>query len=153
LRYLAIDFGTKRIGLAYGDMGENGGTFGAFPLQTLHRTRALSADILEIGRLATSYEVEAFVVGMPLNEDGTPSETALKVNDFVYSLKKRVELPIYLYDEFLTSQEAEEELIAMDVSRKKRRAVLDQMAAVQILEGFLRDKARPSAIKKEKNDE
>jgi putative holliday junction resolvase len=136
---MAIDFGTKRIGLAYGDVDDQGKTFGAFPLLTVHRTRALSTDILEIGKLATSYETDAFVVGMPLNEDGTPSETAKKVNDFVYSLKKRVELPIYLYDEFLTSQEAEEELIAMDVSRKKRRAVLDQMAAVQILEGFLRD--------------
>ena len=137
MRYMAIDFGTKRIGLAYCDAAE----FGAFPLLTLHRTPSLGQDILQINQLAKDYEIEAFVLGMPLNEDGTPSTTALKVNAFLYSLKKRVELPIFTQDEFLSSQEAEEELIAMDVSRKKRREVIDQMAAVQILESFLRDQA------------
>jgi putative holliday junction resolvase len=138
MRYMAIDFGTKRIGLAYSD-GSEANTFGAFPLMTIHRTKALSQDILKIGEIAAQYEVGAIVVGMPLNEDGTLSETAHKVNDFLYSLKKRVELPIFLQDEFLSSQEAEEELIAMDVSRKRRREVIDQMAAVQILESFLRE--------------
>lgn len=134
MRYLGIDFGTKRIGLAVGE--DNG--FGAFPLTTIHRSRSLAHDLGEIVRLIEKEKVEQIVVGLPLHADGSESKSSGLVREFVRALGKRTTLPILLVDEFLSSAEAEEGLIAMDVSRKKRKEVLDQMAAVQILESHFR---------------
>ncbi len=134
MRYLAIDFGTKRIGLAVGE--DNG--FGAFPLTTLHRSRSLAHDLGELVRLLEKEQAEAVVVGLPLHADGAESKSSGLVREFVRALSRRTTLPIHLADEFLSSSEAEDELISRDVSRKKRKEVLDQMAAVQILESYLR---------------
>lgn len=134
MRYLGIDFGTKRIGLAVGE--DNG--FGAFPLTTISRSRSLAHDLGEIVRLLEKESIETIVVGLPLHADGAESKSSGLVREFVRALKKRTSLSIELVDEFLSSAEAEEELIAMDVSRKKRKEVLDRMAAVQILESYLR---------------
>jgi len=75
-----------------------------------------------------------------LNADGTRGPAAEAAAAFAQSLGKHTSLPITLHDEFLTTFEAEEEMIAADVSRRKRRAVIDQMAAVHLLESFLRAK-------------
>jgi putative Holliday junction resolvase len=136
VRYLAVDYGTKRIGLAVCDELE----FGAYPLATLTRSRSLHHDLAEIARLATMEQAEGIVVGLPLNADGTRGPAAEAAAAFARSLGKHTSLPITLHDEFLTTFEAEEELIAADVSRRKRRAVIDQMAAVHLLESFLRAK-------------
>jgi putative Holliday junction resolvase len=140
MRYLAVDYGTKRVGLAVCDELE----FGAYPLATVTRSRSLNHDLAEIARLARKEEAEAIVVGLPLNADGSQGPSADAATAFAKSLGKHTPLPITLHDEFLTTWEAQEELIAADVSRKKRRAVIDQMAAVYLLEAFLR-------AKKEKN--
>ncbi len=136
MRYLAVDYGTKRIGLAVCDELE----FGAYPLTTIHRSRSLPHDLGEIARLVQKEKAQGIVVGLPLNADGSHGPSAQKATEFSRALKKYTQVPITLHDEFLSSWEAEEELIAADVSRKKRKAVLDQMAAVHILEGFLRAK-------------
>jgi putative holliday junction resolvase len=134
MRFLAVDYGTKRIGLAVCDELE----FGAYPFKTLIRSRSLTHDLGEIARLATVERVGGIVVGLPLNADGSRGPAAENAAAFARSLGKQTALPIHLHDEFLTTAEAEEELIAADVSRKKRRAVIDQMAAVHLLESFLR---------------
>jgi putative Holliday junction resolvase len=136
VRYLAVDYGTKRIGLAVCDELE----FAAYPLTTVTRSRSLNHDLGEIARLAAKEQAEGIVVGLPLNADGTRSPAAEAAAAFARSLGRHTPLPITLYDEFLTTAEAEEELIAADVSRRKRRAVIDQMAAVHLLESFLRAK-------------
>jgi putative Holliday junction resolvase len=136
MRYLAVDYGTKRVGLAVCDELE----FGAYPLTTVTRSRSLNHDLAEIARLARKEEAEAIVVGLPLNADGSHGPAAEAATAFAKSLGKHTPLPITLHDEFLTTWEAQEELIAADVSRKKRRAVIDQMAAVYLLEAFLRAK-------------
>jgi putative Holliday junction resolvase len=136
MRYIAVDYGTKRIGLSVCDELE----FGAYPLRTLIRSRSLNHDLGEIARLAEKEEAEGIVVGLPVNADGTHGTSAEAAKAFARSLGKHTPLPIYLHDEFLTTADAEAELIAADVSRKRRREVIDQMAAVHLLESFLRAK-------------
>jgi putative holliday junction resolvase len=136
MRYLGVDYGTKRIGLAVTDELE----WGASPLRTLVRSRSLNHDLGEIARLAAKEDVKGIVVGLPVNADGTHGPSAVAAQALAKSLGKHTPLPIVMHDEFLSSWEAEEQLIAQDVSRKKRREVIDQMAAVQILESFLRAK-------------
>jgi putative Holliday junction resolvase len=134
MRYLCVDYGTKRIGLAVCDELE----FAAYPLLTLVRSRSLRHDLGEIARLAQRERAEGVVVGLPINANGTHGPSAEAAAAFARSLTKHTPLPIHLHDEFLTTAEAEEGLIAADVSRKRRREVIDQMAAVYLLESFLR---------------
>lgn len=141
MRYLGVDYGTKRVGLAVTDELE----WGAYPLRTLVRSRSLNHDLGEIARIAAKEAVEAIVVGLPVNADGTHGPSAQAAQAFARALGKHTSLPIALHDEFLSSWEAEEALIAQKVSPQKRRAVLDQMAAVQILESFLRTKKEAAA--------
>lgn len=136
MRYLAVDYGTKRIGLAVTDELE----FGAYPLRTLVRSRSLRHDLAEIARLAAKEEVKELIVGLPLNADGSRGPAAENAAQFARALQKHTPLPIRLHDEFLTTWEAEQELIEADVSRRRRREVIDQMAAVHLLEAFLRAK-------------
>ncbi|GAB4460899.1 MAG: Holliday junction resolvase RuvX [Armatimonadaceae bacterium] len=141
MRYLAVDYGTRRIGLAVCDELE----WGAFPLKTLTRSRSLRHDLGEIARLAAKEEAGGIVVGLPVNADGSHGPSAEAAAQFARSLGKHTDLPIHLHDEFLTTAEAEAELIAADVSRKRRREVIDQMAAVHILESFLRARKEKEA--------
>ncbi len=99
----------------------------------------------EIARHAQREQVGRIVVGLPLNADASHGPAAEAACVFARSLARHTPLPIVLHDEFLTTWEAREELLAADVSRKRRRAVIDQVAAVKILEGFLRaEKERAS---------
>lgn len=134
MRFVAVDYGTRRVGLAVCDEIE----FGAYPLATITRSRSLRHDLQEIARRATVAEAQGIVVGLPLNADGSHGPAAEAATTFAKALGRHTTLPITLWDEFLTTFEAEEELIAADVSRKKRRQVIDQMAAVHLLESFLR---------------
>lgn len=134
MRFLGVDYGTKRIGLAVCDELE----FGAYPLATLQRSRSLNHDLGEITRRALQEAAVGIVVGLPLNADGTRGPAAEAAAAFARALGRHTRLPITLVDEFLTTAEAEAELIAADVSRAKRRRVIDQMAAVHLLEAFLR---------------
>lgn len=134
MRFFGVDYGTKRVGLAVGS--DDG--FRSSPVKTLVRSRSLHHDLAEIVRLAAKEETQGFVVGLPVNADGTHGPSAIAATQFARSLMKHTSLPIYLHDEFLTTWEAEQEMLDADVSRAKRRAVIDQMAAVHLLEGFFR---------------
>jgi len=150
VRLLGVDYGTKRIGLAVSD--ELG--FGAYPLATLNRSRRLGHDLDEIAQHAAREQAGRIVVGLPLNADGSHGPAAEAASAFARSLARHTPLPIVLHDEFLTTWEAEEDLLALDVSRKRRRAVIDQMAAVKILEGFLRaEKERATAAQSSTRNE
>jgi putative Holliday junction resolvase len=110
-----VDYGTKRIGLAVSD--ELG--FGAYPLATLNRSRRLGHDLDEIARHAAREQAGRIVVGLPLNADGSHGPAAEAASALPASLTKHTPLPIVLHDEFLTTWEAQEDLLAADVSRKR----------------------------------
>jgi putative Holliday junction resolvase len=100
--------------------------------------RALAHDLEEIARRAAKEAAGGIVVGLPLNADGTRGPAAEAAAAFAKALAGHTPLPVTLWDEFLTTAEAEEALIAADVSRAKRRRIIDQVAAVHLLESFLR---------------
>ena len=132
MKFLAIDYGLKRCGIAVSD---SGGAF-AFPRCTLQREtkKQFFSDLLA---LIAREGAEAIVVGLPLHTDGTPCLATTHVKHFVDSLRRRTELPIFLMNEVLSSCEAESELNAMGMKAPKIKQVLDQQAAVLILETFL----------------
>lgn len=133
MRILGIDFGLKRVGLALTDPMETM----AYPHKTVVRTTrdALFAELLAV---IEAEAVEAIVVGLPLNLDGSDSMTTRQARNFAQSLGRRTELALHLVDERLSSIAAEEQLIEAGLkSRSKRKGVLDQQAAVRILETWL----------------
>ncbi|BBD08392.1 Holliday junction resolvase RuvX [Desulfovibrio ferrophilus] len=133
MRILGIDFGLKRVGLALTDPL---GTM-AFPYKTLVRTTR-DALFAELATIIETEAVERIAVGLPLNMDGSDSMTTRQARNFAQSLGRRTEVSIHLVDERLSSAAAEEELIeAGMIKRSKRKEVLDQQAAVRILETWL----------------
>ncbi|MEW6683633.1 MAG: Holliday junction resolvase RuvX [Nitrospirota bacterium] len=131
-RVLALDVGDRRIGIAASD--ELGIT--AQGVTTLHR-RSWAADLTEIARLVEAREAEAVVVGLPLALDGTAGPRAQTVRAFIKRLESVVTVPILTWDERFSTVAAERVLLDADVSRAKRRRVVDKTAAVVILQHFL----------------
>lgn len=132
MKYLAIDYGLKRVGIAVSDMD---GNF-SFPRCTLKReTRA--AFFAELLALLEEEKAEAIVVGLPLYTDGTECLTTVQVRHFVESLKRRTSLPVYWMNEVLSSAAAEHELYDFGMGYREVKKVVDQQAAVLILESFL----------------
>lgn len=134
---MALDVGTKRIGVAVSDPGE---TF-ALPVTVLERTN-LETDLRRIGELAREYAASELVVGDPLRLSGERGPAAQNIDRFVERLGKAYDGPIHRIDERLTTAQAERTLIAADVRRAKRRTVVDKMAAALILENFLASRRR-----------
>lgn len=132
MRIMSLDVGSRTIGVACSDAL----FLTAQGIETIRRT-SLEADFNRIRELIASYEVEEIVVGMPKNMNGTKGDRAIKTEEFVAKLKEVVTVPIVFWDERLTTVMAERSLIEADVSRKKRKAVIDKMAAVVILQGYL----------------
>jgi putative holliday junction resolvase len=138
---MALDVGSKRIGVAVADPS---GTF-ALPVATIERTNRRS-DLASIKEYLESYGVTTLVVGDPLTLQGERGIAARAIDVFVESLREVFEGTIHRVDERLTTAQATKSLIAADASRKKRRAVVDRMAAALILETFLaRRRSEPSA--------
>lgn len=133
MKLLGIDYGQKRVGLAM-----SGGSL-AFPYRTLARTtrEKLFAELLDI---CAKENVTDIVLGLPLLTDGQDSLTTRQVRNFRDSLARRTALPIHLVNEVLTSSEARNRLREAGVSTRKSDGLLDQMAAVCILETFLRER-------------
>ncbi|WP_461210343.1 Holliday junction resolvase RuvX [Desulfocurvus sp. DL9XJH121] len=130
MRILGIDFGLKRVGLALTD---GLGTM-AFPHATLTRTTR-DALFEEILRVIEAEGVEEIVVGLPLLLDGGDSLTTRQARNFAASLARRTDRPVVLVDERLSSEAAEQDLLQAGMGRRaKRKEVLDQQAAVRILE-------------------
>jgi putative Holliday junction resolvase len=138
---MALDVGSKRIGVAVADPTE---TFG-LPIATVTRTNR-RADLASIKRYVEDYGVDELVVGDPLTLSGERGIAAQAIDAFVENLREVFDGPIHRVDERLTTAQATKGLIAADVSRAKRRAVVDRMAAALILESFLarrRNRATP----------
>lgn len=133
IRYLAIDLGSKRIGVAVSD--ELGLT--AQPLMTLERRRSPREDLRSLARLARRNGVAAIIVGLPLHMSGEESSRAAKSRVFAEELKTMTGLPVYLWDERLTSEEAHQILYRAGRRRQEHKDVVDQVAAALILESFL----------------
>jgi putative pre-16S rRNA nuclease len=131
-RILALDYGTKRIGVALSD--ELGWT--AQPLETFER-RTLDRDIAHIASLVKSHEVGKVVLGLPLQLDGREGPAIQAMREFAAKLEQDVPVPIVLWDERMTTKAAEDFLIAADVSRKKRKGTVDRVAAAMLLQSYL----------------
>lgn len=129
---LGIDVGSKRIGVAISDPG---GTF-ALPLTVLDHT-SLRADVEKIVELAVQYGAAELVVGDPVRMNGERGIAAAAIDRFVEALERRFAGTIHRIDERLTTAQATKTLIGADVSRSKRKAVVDKLAAALILEMFL----------------
>lgn len=132
MRIMALDVGSRTIGIACSDallMTAQG-------IETIRRT-SLENDFNRLRELISEYEVHELVVGMPKNMNGTKGDRAEKTEDFVEKMKTVIDLPITFWDERLSTVMAERQLIAADVSRKKRKGIIDKMAAVVILQGYL----------------
>jgi putative Holliday junction resolvase len=129
---LGLDLGTKTIGVATSDPDRRLAT----GVETVAR-KAFSADADRLMVLAGERKVVGFVLGLPINMDGSEGPRAQSTRAFARNLARRTELPIALWDERLSTAAVERDLIAADASRKKRAAVIDQHAAMYILQGAL----------------
>ena len=134
-RFVCLDIGDKRIGIAVSDPF-NGY---ALPVNTYHRNN-LKTDLDYMSALAKEKSATAFVCGLPVNFDGTPSVQTEKARFFIEKLKETTGLTVYSVDERCSTCAAEETLIAQGKTREERKAVIDSLAAAEILQGFLNDK-------------
>ncbi len=131
-RILAIDHGSKRIGFALSD--ELGWT--AQPLETFYR-RNPDADIRHIQDLVREHEVGQVLVGMPFRLDGESGPAAKVVEAFIQLLEPALSVPVITWDERMTTCAAEDLLIAADVGRRKRKGIVDRIAAAILLQSYL----------------
>lgn len=132
-RLLGIDFGEKRVGVAVSDQGQVIAT----ALEVFEPKGNAGALVTRIAELIKEFDVQGVVVGWPLNLDGSAGTMCEKVSGFVSELAQRTGILIALWDERLSSSASENILISADVSRKKRKKVLDKVAAAYILQGAL----------------
>jgi putative Holliday junction resolvase len=135
-RTMAIDYGTKRIGLAVTD--ELGLTAQGLP--TLHRTNKRN-DFDHLRRTIKQFGVSEIVIGLPLCMSGDEGVQSEKVKQFANAVRARFKIPIHLMDERLTSVEANRVLDDAEIGDKRRKEVVDQLAAVLILQAFLEARA------------
>lgn len=131
-RLIGIDAGTKTLGLALSDLTRTI----ASPLETIRRTK-FKADAARLLELAGQHQIAGFVLGFPANLDGTEGPRAQATRAFARNLNGISPLPVLLWDERLSTAEAERVLIDADASRKRRGEVIDKLAATIILQGAL----------------
>jgi putative holliday junction resolvase len=134
MRTMGLDVGSKTVGIALSD--ELGWT--AQGLETLkinEEENVFGFD--ELGKIIKEYEVGKVVVGLPKNMNGTIGPRGEASQFFARELEERFGVPVILWDERLTTVAAERVLLEADMSRKKRKKVIDKMAAVMILQGYL----------------
>ena len=135
MRVLGLDYGSKTVGVAVSDpMGLT-----AQGVETIWRKQEnkLRQTLARIEELVSEYQVERIVVGYPKNINNTVGERALKSLEFKEKLEKRTGLPVVMWDERLTTVEAERTLMEAGVRRENRKQYLDELAAVFILQGYL----------------
>ena len=137
---IGLDLGTKTIGVASSDPDRRV----AAGVETVARTR-FSADASRLLALAAERKAAGFVLGLPINMDGSEGPRAQSTRAFARNMAKLTELPIALWDERLSTAAVERELIAADASRARRKAVIDQHAALFILQGAL-DRLRHDTV-------
>ena len=130
---LGFDYGSKRIGIAVSDLMR-----GIASSYTIINRTNWENDVAAIKKIVSEKEIGGFVYGLPLQMDGTEGETAAQVRAFAAKLAEEIPLPCLFWDERLSSSAAERFLIKeVDLSRAKRKKVLDSSAAAYILQGAL----------------
>ena len=132
MRLLALDHGTKRIGVAVSDPMK----VIAQPLEYI-LAEPFADFLTRLKEILRDQEVEMILIGMPRNMDGSYGPAALKVQEFVAALKGAVTVPIQTWDERLTSAQANRFLIQSNVRRDKRKQKVDQTAAAILLQSYL----------------
>lgn len=133
MRVMGLDYGRRRLGLSISDET----ALIARPLAPYQRTHSLASDIAHVARLTRSLDAHALVIGLPLHMNGSRGEMAREVESFAVRLEKVLSVPITLWDERLSSHEAERVLLEGDVKRKDRKRLRDGLAATLILQGYL----------------
>jgi putative Holliday junction resolvase len=132
VRILALDVGEKRIGLAVSDpLGIT-----AQGLEVLSR-RDPQTDLARLVEVARKWGVQEIVLGLPRHLDGRPGQAVPEILELARQLKEALGVQVVTVDERLTTAQAERVLLQADVSRRRRRQVVDQLAAVLILQGYL----------------
>lgn len=131
-RILAIDYGSRRMGLAVSDpLGIT-----SQGIETLQRKNKRH-DFFRLGKIIREYDVREIVLGNPLRMSGAEGTQSEKVAQFAEELRQKFQLPVHLWDERLTSAEANRVLREAELSIQKRAQAVDRMAAVLILQSFL----------------
>ena len=138
MRILGLDIGSKTIGVAVSDEL----CLIAQGVTTLKR-KGLDHDISELRKLIEEREVEKIVIGLPKNMNNTLGPAAEMVLSFIEELNKHSAIPVITWDERLSTVAAEKALLEADMSRKKRKQVIDKVAAQLILQGYLDSQVRP----------
>jgi putative Holliday junction resolvase len=141
-RFLCLDIGDKRIGIAVSD------PFNSYslPVETYNR-KNLKTDLERIVSYIKEKCATHLVCGLPVNFDGTPSIQTNKALFFIERLKELVNVEVFTVDERCTTCEAEETLISQGKSREERKKFVDSLAAASILQGFLNDKNKGKSLK------
>jgi len=134
MRILGLDVGSKTVGVALSD--ELGWTAQGLETIKINEDEKMFG-FKQIGQIIEKYEVSKIVVGLPKNMNGTVGPRGEASKFYASELERRFSLPVFLWDERLTTVAAERVLLEADVSRKKRKQVIDKMAAAMILQGFL----------------
>ncbi len=137
MRILAVDHGEKHIGLAISDPTATI----ASPLRVIEHTSRLM-DAAQVANLVAENEVALIIIGQSYDEEGKPNLAGRRAAKFAEALKEQTQIPVILWDESFSTQEARATRIEMGVSRKKRGGHVDELAAVMILKSYL-DANRP----------
>ncbi len=132
MRLMGLDIGSHTIGIAISDELK----VTAQGVKTIRR-RSVEEDLNEISNLISEFKIDKIVVGLPKNMDGTLGKQAKAVFQWIKKFNKRIKLPIVTWDERLTTKEVSKVLLEADLSRKKRKRVIDKLSAVLILQGYL----------------
>jgi putative Holliday junction resolvase len=137
---MGLDLGTKTIGLAVSDLGRRI----ASPLTVIARKK-FSADFAALARHMATHKPAALVLGLPINMDGSEGRRAQATRAFARNLAEKIDVPIVLWDERLSTAAVTRALLEADASRKRRSELVDKMAAAYILQGALDRLARMQA--------
>lgn len=135
-RYLGVDYGERRVGLAISD--ELG--MMALPLDILP-VQGPKQVIRDVLRMCQEKQVATIVVGLPLNMDGSRGAAVEAVERFVHELRRQAGLPVEVWDERMSSRQVERMLIDADLSRSRRKSLVDKLAAQVVLQSYLDAKA------------
>ncbi|GDX14388.1 MAG: Holliday junction resolvase RuvX [Ilumatobacteraceae bacterium] len=133
MRCLGLDLGSKRIGVALCDPDERVAT----PLTVVERSKSRAQDHANIAKLIAEYEVQAVVVGLPLNMSGKVTAAAQSATEETEQLRLALGIPVHLYDERLTTVTADRSLMELEMKADARRRVVDKVAAAVMLQAYL----------------
>ena len=133
MRIIGLDLGSKRIGVAL----SNSDLTVATPYEVIYRTGKIEQDHRAILKIVDDWEIKRIIVGLPLSLDGTLGPSAKSINAEIEELKGKTDVSIETFDERFTTVTAEQLLIEQNVRRKRRKSLVDMVAASIILQGWI----------------